>query len=256
MLIRAGASMKRLVVLLVFISLLPVVLPGHAAQRFGRPVVDLENPKDYQYFKLDDVNFPVSTNLGYSVSCLVYRGTENYYVEVSIQNQSSNQVTIPANFLEFNKPGYTVYRADSNAVASQLAGAAGVHFVSTPPPQMPSSSRTTTTVNANATTFGNMTQINGTATSTSTDTSGQAGANFGNAIGNAIAARRFYKAQREDVALAQYLATYGWKDTDLVLQPGKEQKIMMTFQQAKAKKAHFEVVIHMGSENFSFKYKE
>jgi hypothetical protein len=227
-----------------------------AAQRFGRPVVDLENPKDYQYFKLDDVNFPMLTNTDYKVSCLVFRGTENYYVEVSIQNQTSTPITIRSNFLEFTKPGYTIYRVDSNIVATRLASEAGVHFIPTPPPQMPTSSTTTTTINANATTFGNMTQVNGTAYSTTSDNSGQAGANFGNALGNAIAARRFYRAQRDAISLAQYLASYGWNDTDLVLQPGKEQKIMMTFEQAKAKKAHFEVVIHVGSENFSFKYKE
>lgn len=248
--------MKRLVAVLAFVSFLPAVLPVHAAKRFGRPVVDLESPKEYEYFKLDDVKFPVLTHSGYSVSCLVYRGTENYYVEVLVRNQSSSPVTIPANFLDFTKTGFTVYRTDSNAVASQLAGAAGVRFVPTPPPQMPPSSTTSTTLNANATTFGNMTQVNGTATSTTTDTSGQAGANFGNALGNAIAARRFYSAQREAVSLARYLATYGWKDTDLVLEPGKEQKIMMTFQQVKAKKANFEVIIRVGSENFSFKYKE
>ena len=248
--------MKRLVIVLAAVSLLYGIVPVQAAQRFGRPVVDLENPKDYQYFKLDDVNFPVLTNSGYKVSCLVYRGTENYYVEVSIQNQSTNPVTIPGNFLEFSKPGFTIYRTDSHAVASRLASAEGVSFIPAPPPQMPSNSRTTTNFNANATTFGNTTQVNGTVTSTTKDTSGQAGANFGNALGNAIAARRFYKAQREALSLAQYLATYGWNDTDQILQPGKEQKIIMTFSQVKAKKAHFEVVIHVGNENFSFKYKE
>ncbi len=248
--------MKRLIVVLAFASLVWHVMPAHATQRFGRPLVSLESAKDYQYFKLDDVNFPMLSSQNYSVSCLVYRGSENYYVEISIQNKSPSPVTLPADFVEFTKPGYTVYRTNTDNVAMQLAGVAGLRFVPTPPPQMPANSTTTTTVNANATTYGNTTQINGSATSTTRDTSGQAGANFGNAIGNAIAARRFYNEQRDAVSLAQYLATYGWKDSSKPLQPGKAELVMMTFQQAKRKKARFQVLIHVGSESFSFKYKE
>lgn len=240
-----------------FSLLLIALLSGaaaNAAQRFGRPIVGLEEPKNYQYFKLDDVNFPFLSSADYDVSCLVYRGTEYYYVEIAIHNRSSNPVTIPANFLEFSKPGYTVLQTDTSVAETQLASAAGAHFVPVPPPQMPPSSTTTTSINANATTYGNITQINGTATSTTTDTSGQAGANFGNALGNAIAARRFYKAQQEAVSLAGYLNAFGWKNMPISVQPGQAQKIMMTFQQIKQKKTHFEVIIHIGGESFTFKY--
>lgn len=255
-LVSTGANMKRLVVVLAFASLISHVIPAHATQRFGRPVVSLESPKDYQYFRLDDVNFPMLSSQNFSVSCLVYRGTERYYLEIAIQNQSPNPVALPADLVEFTKPGYTVYRTNTDDVAMQLAGSAGLRFVPTPPPQMPANSTTTTTVNANATTYGNMTQVNGSATSTTRDTSGQAGANFGSAIGNAIAARRFYNAQRQEASLAQYLTTYGWKDSPRLVQPGKVELVMMTFQQAKRKKAHFQVVIHVGGEGFSFKYRE
>lgn len=231
-------------------------IPLHAAQRFGRTVIALEEPKDYQYFKLDDVSFPFLSNANYDVSCLVYRGTEYYYVEIAFLNRSPSPVTIPADFLEFSKPGYTVFQTDTAVAEGQLASAVGTRFIPTPPPQMPPSSTTTTTINANATTYGNTTQINGTASSTTTDTSGQAGANFGNALGNAIAARRFYRSQREAASLAGYLNAFGWKNTPLVVQPGQAQKIMMTFQQVKNKKAHFQVIIHIGGESFLFKYKE
>jgi hypothetical protein len=246
--------MKRLLVLI--LGFVCLGGPLYAAQRFGRPIVSLQNPKDYQYYKLDDVKFPMLSSSNYAVSCLVYRGTEYYYVEVGIENRTVSPVTISPDFLEFDKPGYTVFRADNRIVASELAGASNARFIPTPPPQMPPSSTTTTTVNANATTYGSTTQINGTATSTTTDTSGQAGANFGNAIGNAIAARRFYRAQRDAVTLAQYLTSFGWGDMPEVLEPGKAREIMMTFSQIKPKKAHFDVVIHIGGESFTFKYKE
>jgi len=248
--------MKRWALLSALALTLWLGTPLRAAQRFGRPVIALEDHQAYQYFKLDDVEFPFLSSPNYNVSCLVYRGTEYYYVEIAIQNRSSNPVTIPADFLEFSKPGYTVFQTDTSTAEAQLASAAGARFIPTPPPQMPPSSTTTTTVNANATTYGNTTQINGTATSTTADTSGQAGANFGNALGNAIAARRFYNAQREAVSLAGYLDAFGWRNTPMTLQPGQAQKIMMTFQQVKRKKAHFEVIIHVGVESFRFKYKE
>lgn len=186
--------MKRWALFSAFALMLWPGISLHAAQRFGRPVIALEEPKAYQYFKLDDVNFPFLSSANYDVSCLVYRGTEYYYVEIAIHNRSSNPVTIPADFVEFSKPGYTVLETDTGVAEAQLASATGQRFIPTPPPQMPPSSTTTTTINANASTYGNMTQVNGTATSTTTDTSGQAGANFGNALGNAIAARRFYQA--------------------------------------------------------------
>jgi hypothetical protein len=231
-------------------------VPLDAAQRFGRPVISLEEPKDYQYFKLDDVEFPFLSNANYDVSCLVYRGTQYYYVEIAVHNRSSNPVTVAPDFVEFSKPGYTVLQTDTSVAESQLASAAGERFIPTAPLQMPPSTSTTTTINGNATTYGNMTQINGTATSTTTDTSGQAGANLGNALGNAIAARRFYKARREAISLVGYLDAFGWKNSPLAIPAGQAQKMMMTFQQIKQKKAPFQVIIHIGGDSFSFKYKE
>lgn len=248
--------MKRWALFAVLLLVLWPCTSLRAAQRFGRPVIALEEPKNYQFFKLDDVNFPFLASTNYDVSCLVYRGTQYYYVEIAIHSRASSPVTISDDFVEFLKPGYTVLRTDAHIAEAQLANAAGEHFIPTPPPQLPPRSITTTTINANATTSGSMTQINGTATSTTRDTSGQAGANFGNALGNVIAARRFYRAQRENVSLAGYLNAFGWSNTPLTLQPGQTQKVIMTFQQFKLKKAHFQVIIHVGADSFPFKYKE
>ena len=100
-----------------------------------------------------------------------------------------------------------------------------------------------------------MTQINGTATSTTTDTSGQAGANFGNALGNAIAARRFRNMQREDVLLANYLGTFALGSSPILLKAGDARVVTLTFEQVKRKKAPFQITIHVGDENFVFKFK-
>jgi hypothetical protein len=116
-------------------------------------------------------------------------------------------------------------------------------------------STTTTTVNGTATTYGNQTQISGTATTT-TDQSSQAGANLGNAIGNALAARSFYKTQRRESTFANFLGAFAQDQTGTSLQPGEAKVIVATFEQAKRKKAPFEIVIRVGAESFQFKYKE
>lgn len=226
---------------------------GICADRFGRPVVKVSDPKRYQFVKLDDVEFPVLSNERYDVSCLVYRGTERYYVEINVKNKSGDAVALPMEFVTFTKPGYTVYRTDTMDAAREAASFAGLRFVPTPPPYVPP--RTTTTVNATATTYGNQTQINGTATTTS-DNSGQAGANFGNALGNAIAARRFYKLQQTDILFSHYLAAHVQTALDTPLGPNESRVIVATFEQSKQKKAPFSITIQVGVDKFDFSYKE
>jgi hypothetical protein len=114
---------------------------------------------------------------------------------------------------------------------------------------------THTTINASSTTYGNQTQINGTATTT-TDNSGQAGANLGNAIGNAIAARRYQNAQRNEVIFSHFLATHLQSAADIPIQAGESRVIVATFEQAKQKKRPFEVSIRIGPDVFRFDYKE
>ena len=233
--------------------LLTTALPGLSADRFNRPVVKVADQKNYQFIKLDDVEYPVLSNERFAVTCLVYRGTQRYYVEVSVKNKSSDPVALPMNFVTFDKPGYSVYRTDTVEAARQAASAAGLRFVPTPPPYVPPT--TTTTINASATTYGNQTQINGTATTTE-DTSGQAGANLGNAIGNAIAARRFYKAQRIEVIFSHFLASHVQTPLDSPLGSGESRIILATFEQSKQKKAPFNIVLQIGSDKFTFAYKE
>jgi hypothetical protein len=218
---------------LLVLTVSAAISPLLADQRFGREVVKVQDPKEYQYFKLDDVEFPVLSSLQYSVSCLVYRGSQRYYIEIGVQNKTSVAVHLPGDSVTFDKPGYTVFRTDTIAAAQDVAESAGGHFVPTAPPQMPST--TTTTINGTATTYGDQTRISGTATTT-TDQSSQAGANLGNAIGNALAARSFYKAQRRESTFANFLGAFAQDQAGTTLQPGEAKVIVATFEQAKPKR--------------------
>lgn len=248
---RSREFCRKLVALLV-VSLCIASNTLVAKDRFGRDVLKVQDPADYQYFKLDDVQFPMLSSSHYAVSCLVYRGTRRYYVEIGIENKTATPVTVPFEFVTFDKPSYTVFRSDTLAAARDVAESSGGTFQPTPPPQMPST--TTTTVNGTATTYGNQTQISGTATTT-TDQSGQAGANLGNAIGNALAARSFYKTQRRESTFADFLASFAQDPAGTAVQPGEARVIVATFEQAKQKKGPFDIIIRVGTESFRFKYK-
>jgi hypothetical protein len=239
--------------LLVTLCLIITSAPLFCADRFGRPVVKVRDEKAYQFIKLDDVEYPTLSDSQYAISCLVYRGTQNYYVEIGVKNKTGGPIALPMDFVAFDKPGYTVYRTDTMAVAQQAATAAGLRFVATPPPYVPPS--TNTTIRATATTYGDQTQITGTATTT-TDNSGQAGANLGNAIGNAIAARRFYKEQRTEILFSHFLAAHVQTSADSFIQPGESRVIVATFEQSKQKKKPFDVTLQIGTDKFTFSYKE
>lgn len=250
---KAGGVMGRLKLSLVLVGVLVFAGLAQAEKRFGREVIKVADPQSYSMFRLDDVTIPSMLQKGISVSSLVYRGTEYYYVEVGISNKTDHEIVVTPDFISFVKPNYTVMRTDTLAVANQLASAENVRFVPVPPPQVQPSS--TTTYNATATSYGNQTQISGTATTTP-DYSGQAGANLGNALGNAIAARRFYKARSEAVNLARFLHTFAQGADPAVIQPGQTRVVACTFAQLKQKKAPFEVTIRLGEQEFDFKYKE
>ncbi len=227
--------------------------PLFAEDRFGRPVVKVKDAKDYQFTSSDDVKYPTLSDERFTVQCLVYRGSENYYAEVSITNKTSEPVMLPQSFISFDKPGYTVTRFDTMIAAKQAAAAGGLTFVPTPVPYVPPTYNTT--VNATANTYGNQTNISGTATTTP-NYSGQAGANFGNAVGNAIAARHFYKFQRTQVAFSHFLAAHTQTDMDAPLQPGQTRVIVAGFEQSKEKKKPFNVELKIANDTFRFGYKE
>jgi hypothetical protein len=239
----------------VLLTLSTLLIAGlaHGEQRFGRPVVKVAAPDKYKMVKLDDVDYPTLSNESFTVSCLVYRGTERYYVEVTITNNTAASVSLPMSFVNFDKPGYTLERGDTMAAAREAAAVSGARFIPTPPPYVPPTY--TTTINATATSYGDQTNISGTATTTP-DYSGQAGANVGNAIGNAIAAHRFYKAQRIEAAFSHFLAGHVQTDMDTPIQPKETRTIVATFEQAKPKKKPFDIRLNIGPDVFGFDFKE
>ena len=241
--------MRRSVILFFLFAAIHV---ADAESRFGRTVIKAE-PGKTKKVRVDDVNYTAIDDGSYPTRCLVYRGKEWYYVELVVTNKTASPLAIPITSIVFEKSGYTVDRIDTMIAARRAAQAAGMQFVQTAPPYV--TPTYTTTVNATATTYGNRTNVSGTATTTP-DYSGQAGANLGNAIGNAIAARRFYKVQQQDVAFSRFLAAHAPTNSDLPLQPGQTRTIVATFEQAKLKKHNFKIQIVLGSETFDLTYKE
>jgi len=219
-----------------------------AESRFGRPVIKLSNPKEFKYFKLDDNQFPMLERGPISVSCMTYRGTKSYYVEVAVDNQSESPITLDPNFVSFNKPGYSVFLTDTVSSAADVwASVAGPFIPTRPPPP----TQATTTYSGTASTYGNTTQLSGTATTTVDDS-----AAGWHGLGQAIAARRYRNAQTRDQSFAVYLVTFAHEKQEGTIQPGKAGLYIFTFQQIKQKKAPFDVTVKVGSESFAFRYKE
>jgi len=239
--------------LLLFLAFSATCELTQAEKRFEQHIIKLQNPTEYQYFKKGDVNYPFLATTHFSASCLVYRGTQDYYVEVGILNRSHKDLTISFDSIAFNKPGYTVLRTDTVTLASEIAAEARKTFMPAPPPKVQGT--TTTTVNAGATTFANQTNVSGVAT-TSTDQSTHAGANLGNAIVNAVSERSFYRNQGRELSFAAFLNSHAQTKESSRLHPGEARVLVATFRQVNQKKAPFEVLIRIGSETLTFQYKE
>jgi len=241
--------MKQPPVFLVTIALGVITLvPGRAESRFGRPVVKVAAPKKYSFFKLDDNNFPSLSSERAAVSCMVYRGTKRYYVEIGVVNRSSEPLTVQRDFVNFEKPGYTVIRANTLASAVDVSASVAGSFIPTPHPPP---TRATTTYSGTANTYGNTTYASGTATTT-VDNS----AAGWHALGQTIAARRYYNAQGREETFANYLVSFAHEKQPLVIDPQKVQLYIYTFEQLKQKRVPFRIVISFGSEQFAFDYKE
>ena len=237
--------MRRLAVCCIF-----AVSAFAAEYRFGRPVLKVADPTAYRFLKLDGNQYPYLETDGISTSCIVYRGTVFYYVEVSITNNRSEPLVLSPDFLTFTKPGATVALADTLLAAGAIDANASAAVVPAPAPQVSNSK--TTVYSGTATTTGNVTQINGTATTTD--------ANAGcNSIGQALDSNRYNAMQaaaQADRQFAVYLASRAHERLSLIIEPGKASVFMFAFQQAKPHKAPFTVQVQAGSNQFSFAYKD
>lgn len=225
-----------------------LALSAHAEDRFGRPVIKLADPTSYSFFKLDDNQFPNLSKGDITVSCMTYRGTKRYYVEVGVVNQSATEIALRADFVSFSKPGYSVYVGDTMASAVDVWSSVAGSFI---PAQPPPPTTATTTYSGSATSVGNTTQASGNATTT-VDNS----AAGWTALGNAIGARRYANAQNGEQKFATYLVSFAHEKQSLVVAPGKGALYVFTFEQIKQKKAPFTITVKVGEESFDFKYKE
>jgi len=232
------------------LALVSVLVSGvlNSESRFNRPVVKLADPKAYKTFKMDDNQFAVLQNGPISVTCITYRGTQFYYVEVAILNQQGAAVMLDADFVKFNKPGYTVLLANTLETAAEILSQNSGEFLATPAPPP---TQSTTTYSGTANTIGNTTQLNGTATTT-VDNS----AAGWHALGQAIAVRSFYNAQNANQRFAKYLAAFAHERQDRIVLPGIANLYTFAFQQVKQKKAPFVISVRVGREVFEFRYKE
>ena len=240
--------MKRSTAFLFALGVIALV-PVRAESRFGRPVVRVADPKKYTFFKLDDNNFPSLSTERAAVSCMVYRGTKRYYVEVGVVNLSPIEpLSVNRDFVNFEKPGYTVMRANTLASAADVWASVADPFIRTPPPPP---TRATTTYSGTANSYGNTTYASGTATTT-VDNS----AAGWHALGQAIGEWRYYSEQGMERNFANYLASIAFEKQPLVVDPKKAQLYAYTFEQVKRKKSLFRIVVTVGSEQFTFEYKE
>ena len=242
--------MRRLVALLILLATLPPTV-SYAAERFNRPVIEVADPSRYKFHDIDQIQVPSLENDSIEVSCVVYRGTQRYYVEIAIFNRTVRDIPVSTDFVAFRKPGYTVLQTSTLETARVIAAEANGTFVPTPPPQAP----TRATINGTASTYGGQTQISG-STTTGPDPWAQAGANLGNAIGNGIAARQYYAGQAQERTFAHFLEATAAESMAPLVRSGESRTITQTFEQLKSKKAPFEIVVSLAGSTFAFTFKE
>lgn len=235
-------------VLQVFVLCLVATL-AFGEKRFNRAVLKVADPKAYKTYKLDDNTFHYLERSGLAVSSMVYSGTRYYYVEVAITNNRTENIEVsPANFVQFEKPGYTILPVDTAIPINELRATLGREFVPTPPP---SPTRATTTTNGTVSTYGNRATVNATST-TQVDNSAAAWHN----LGQAMAARSFYNLQSINGRFVEYLSAFAHEAHGGSVAPGEAKVFVFIFQQLKPKKAPFTVRAAIGAEVFEFKYKE
>lgn len=224
---------------------------GVASTRFGRKVLPVKDRSAYSFVRLDDIDFPYLENDSAVVSCVVYRGTRRYYVEVSVTNKTTGSFQLTGDSIRYRKTGYTAYRTNALVAAREIADAANVPFEPTPPPNV----GTTTTIDVTESGTGSgYSRVTGTATTgPSTE---QAGANLGNALGNLLAARSAAKSQSENARFASFLGTFAIDLEPGPIAPGATQVVVATFEQVKDKKAPFDVAIAVRGSEFVFRFEE
>jgi RecA-family ATPase len=196
--------------------------------RFGRPVVKLANPKDFEFVNLEDNRFPVLRKNGISVACITYRESQQYYVEVAVTNESDRPIELAKDFVQF-KSNLNIASLDTLAVAAAVqksaASSGGSQGIST----SRSSSMSSGAVTANEAQRGSAQSILEDVART---------------------------AQVQAAQLAARLTTFGHEKQALTLEPKGTRFYMFVFEQPDRKKAPFEVAVTAEAATWVFAYKE
>jgi hypothetical protein len=101
-------------------SLALLLLAGNATAetRFGRPVVKLANPKEFESVQLEENRFAMLRKNAIEVACITYRESQRYYVEVAVTNHSAGPIDLAKDFVQF-KANVNVIPIDTIAAASE-----------------------------------------------------------------------------------------------------------------------------------------
>jgi hypothetical protein len=196
--------------------------------RFGRPVVKLANPKDFEFVKLEDNRFPTLRKNGISVACITYRETQQYFVEVAVTNESDRPIELSKDFVQF-KANSSVALLDTLDVAAAVQKSAA----SSAAPQGLSASR-----------------------ASSLSPNGTRANDDGRGSSESILDDIARNAQVHSSQLAARLTTFAHEKQPLTVEPKGTRFYIFVFEQPDRKKTPFEIGVSAEAATWVFAYKE
>jgi hypothetical protein len=217
--------LDRVVLAFTFLSIAGMAM---GETRFGRPVVKLANPKDFEFVKLEDNRFPTLRKNGISVACITYRETQQYYVEVAVTNESDRPIELSKDFVQF--------KSNSNAApldTFDVAAAVQKSAASSGAAQGLSASR-----------------------ASSLSPAGTRANDDGKGSAQSILDDIAQHAQVQSTQLAARLTTFAHEKQALTLEPKGTRFYIFVFEQPDKKKTPFEVAVTAEAATWVFAYKE
>jgi hypothetical protein len=224
-----------------------VAAVGFGESRFDRPVLKLTAPNQFKIVKQDDNSFAAIERNALAANCILYRGSDFYYLEVTVTNQRDANLTLPQDFVQLLKPGYTMMLANTQEVAEELLSRSFESFQRRPAPP-PTSSTTNTT--ATATTYGKTTQVNSTSVTTVDNSAAW------HSLGESIAQSSHRRGQATDRRLATLLRATAHETQQKVIRPGESRTFSFAYRQLKPKKGTIQVSIRIADETMQFEFKD
>lgn len=216
--------LRRILLALVFLSIAGMTM---GETRFGRPVVKLANPKDFEFVNLEDNRFAVLRKNGISIACITYRESQQYYVEVAVTNESDRPIELAKDFVQL-KANSAAAPLDTLNVAAAVQKSAA----SSAAPQGLSASR-----------------------ASSLSPAGIRANDDGRGSSDSILDDIARKAQVQSTQLAARLTTFAHEKQALTLEPKGTRFYIFVFEQPDRKKAPFEIAVTAEAATWVFAYK-